>query len=220
MDGGASSVNGITDADLVNQPTFGAVVDELLDLIDGALVVAHNATFDAGFLSMELYINGHARSEQHSLPNPWLCTLELARRNFHFGGNKLGHIAQQLGIVTGRAHRALSDVYTTSEILKYMIDVLEKRHLSTVEDLILAQGGPIYAPRLPKVHLPDPISQAIAARRSLDIVYMGNTGESHRTITPLYPTVYKGHSYLVARCHLRKDQRTFRLDRILSVNIR
>ena len=50
MDPKASSVSGITDADLQGQPTFAQVADGLLALLDGALVVAHNAEFDAGFV--------------------------------------------------------------------------------------------------------------------------------------------------------------------------
>lgn len=219
MDGRASAVNGITDEDLVNQPSFDAVADELLALLDGALIVAHNASFDAGFLGMELYINGRTQPQQPALPNPWLCTLQLARRNFHFGRNNLDHIAHQLGVRSGRSHRALTDVYTTAEILKRMVNTLSKQQFHTVNDLILAQGGPIYAPTPPEIFLPEPIPQAIANGRSVQILYKGNNGESSRVITPLYATEYQSSAYLVAHCHLRWEQRTFRLDRIFNARL-
>ncbi|HFQ93702.1 MAG TPA: hypothetical protein ENK32_06815, partial [Anaerolineae bacterium] len=91
MDAGASRVNGISDADLVGQPVFAEVADELLALLDGALAVAHNASFDAGFVGMEFFIHSFTRQEAFpAFNNPWLCTLQLARRQFYFGRNNLG----------------------------------------------------------------------------------------------------------------------------------
>jgi DNA polymerase-3 subunit epsilon len=219
MDPKASSVNGIADADLLGQPTFSEVVDELLALLDGAVVVAHNAAFDAAFLGQELFIHGLKTSGQPAvLPNPWLCTLLLARRYFHFGRNNLGHIARQLGVRIGRAHRALSDVYVTAEILKRMVRTLAQQRLETVDDLLHAQGMSIYAPSF-SGHLPDVVAEALANGRNLRLLYLGKSGESNREITPLYPSQHNGVGYLVAYCHQVRDQRTFRLDRIFSAEL-
>ncbi len=54
MEARASSVNNIYDEDLVGQPLFADMADDLLALTDGALLVAHNASFDAGFLEYGL----------------------------------------------------------------------------------------------------------------------------------------------------------------------
>ncbi|MFZ1400451.1 MAG: exonuclease domain-containing protein [Candidatus Promineifilaceae bacterium] len=219
MDPKASSVNGITDADLLGQPGFSQVADDLLALLDGAVVVAHNAEFDAGFVGQELLIHGLQTSGQvAALPNPWLCTLLLARRHFHFGRNNLSHIARHLGVRMGRAHRALNDVYMTAEILKRMVRTLEQRRLETVGDLLHAQGSTIYAPSFTG-QLPDVVVQALGNGRNLRLLYLGQNGESNRVITPLYPSQHNGVGYLVAYCHLAKDQRTFRLDRIFSAEL-
>lgn len=219
MDPKASSVNGISDADLLGQPTFSDVADELLALLDGAVVVAHNAAFDAGFLGQELFIHGLKTSgSPATLPNPWLCTLLLARRYFHFGRNNLSHIARHLGVRMGRAHRALSDVYMTAEILKRMVHTLEQQRLETVGDLLHAQGGSIYAPSFTG-QLPDVVAEALGNGRNLRLLYLGKSGESNREITPLYPSQHNGVGYLVAYCHLAQGQRTFRLDRIFSAEL-
>ncbi len=219
MDPKASSVNGISDADLVGQPTFGEAADDLLALLDGAVVVAHNAEFDAGFVGQELLIHGLQISGQAiALPNPWLCTLLLARRHFHFGRNNLSHIARHLGVRMGRAHRALSDVYMTAEILKRMVRMLAQQRFETMADLLYAQGNPIYAPSFAG-HLPDVVAEALANGRNLHLLYLGQSGESNRMVTPLYPSRHKGVGYLVAYCHLAQDQRTFRLDRIFSAEL-
>lgn len=219
MDPKASSVNGITDGDLLGQPTFSQIATELLALLDGAVIVAHNAEFDAGFLGQELLIHGwQTCGVPGVLANPWLCTLQLARRHFHFGRNNLGHIAAHLGVRMGRAHRALNDVYMTAEILKRMVRTLEQRRLETIGDLLHAQGAPIYAPAIVPP-LPDVVAAALRNGRNLRILYQGQNGESNREITPLYPSQHQGVIYLVAYCHQAHEQRTFRLDRIFSAEL-
>src|SRR5690242_12898919 len=49
----ALAVHGISNADLVDKPTFDAVAAEFLEFIDGARLVAHNAHFDLGFINAE-----------------------------------------------------------------------------------------------------------------------------------------------------------------------
>ncbi|MCZ7673163.1 MAG: 3'-5' exonuclease [Chloroflexi bacterium] len=82
MDPGASRVNGIDDEDLLGQPTFAQIAPDLTRLLDGALLLAHNAAFDAGFLGVEYAIYGTSRQPHTAVPaNPWLCTLLLARQH-------------------------------------------------------------------------------------------------------------------------------------------
>lgn len=222
MDAKASAVNGIFEEDLVGQPTFAEVAPALSALLEGALLVAHNASFDAGFLGMEYYIANQAAltgSRQPVLPNPWLCTLLLARRHFYFGRNNLGHIARRLGVRIGQAHRALNDVYTTAEVFKRMVRQLQEQRLETVGDLLYAQGEPVYTPPPPTVFIPEPVVDALANGRQLRILYLADSGETDRLITPLYPSEHRGVGYLVADCHLRNDRRTFRLDRIFSAEV-
>lgn len=216
MDPGASRVNGIDDMDLLGKPTFAAIAPDLLAMLDGALIVAHNAAFDAGFVGMEFFASGYANKSGEGTPsNPWVCTLLLARHHFYFGRNNLSHIAKQLNVRMGRAHRALNDVYMTAEIFKRMVQKLADQKIITIGDLLDAQGGAIYVPSTPELGLPPVIAEALVNGRSLQIRYTTPNNESQRTITPKYITQNKGHIYLIAYCHTREDQRTFRLDRIV-----
>lgn len=217
MDPSASRVNGIYDEDLAGAPRFVDIQSELLTLLDGALLAAHNAAFDADFLGAELYIAGFGRQTPPGkplLPNPWLCTLLLARRFFYFGQNNLAHVASRMGVQVNRAHRALSDVYTTAEVLKRMTRELQTQRLFTVGDLLLAQGGPIYTPGPAPVVLPEPLATAVRDKSALHIIYAGPGGQTERLVTPRYTAQHEGVTYLIAYCHLRQDQRSFRLDRI------
>lgn len=221
MGRGASAVNGITDVDLAGQPRFHDIVDDLLEFMAGALLVAHNASFDASFLSNELSISrqmGRREGRESILSNPWLCTLTLARRNFSFRRNNLGYIARQLGIRTGQSHRALSDVQTTTEVLKQMVQELGNKQPLRVGDLIFAQRGPIYLPKSPQIELPQQMRRAFDNQLDLEILYAGGgSGRTRRVITPLYPTKHGRTTYIIAFCHLRQARRTFRLDRILEM---
>jgi DNA polymerase-3 subunit epsilon len=53
IDAGALAVHGITRESLAGQPRFAEILDALLQFIDTAEIVAHNAAFDIGFLEAE-----------------------------------------------------------------------------------------------------------------------------------------------------------------------
>lgn len=54
IDEGAQAVHGITLEFLADKPKFADIADELLDFVNGAELIIHNATFDTGFLNAEL----------------------------------------------------------------------------------------------------------------------------------------------------------------------
>jgi DNA polymerase-3 subunit epsilon len=226
MDPGASRVNGIYDEDLVDAPPFADIAPSLHTLLQDAILVAHNARFDAAFLGMEFTLLQDAAPREPvrwGLPNPWLCTLQLSRKLFFFRRNNLTEVARSLGVHVKRTHRALSDVYTTVGVLTKMTKQLQARHLHTVGDLLRAQGGPIYVPRHAHLPLPQrlagPLAKALATHCSLRIRYRSPHGETDRVISPLYATEQGGAGYVVAFCHLRQAQRTFRIDRIIQARV-
>ncbi len=221
MDPDASRINGIYDRDLIGKPSFEDISEKILAMTQEALLVAHNASFDASFLGMEFYIESvyGSDSKYHLISNPWLCTLMLARRNFQFGGNSLGHIAKTLRVRSGRAHRALGDVYTTIEVLKRMVNTMAGRGTDLVGDLLYAQGGPIYTPLHGEVELPHPLGIALAGGRQLRIIYHGPAGKKTHTVNPQYATEFQGKQYLITYCDTRRDQLTFRVDRILKADL-
>ncbi|HZD10450.1 MAG TPA: WYL domain-containing protein, partial [Candidatus Binatia bacterium] len=208
----------ICDEDLVDAPPFASVAAPLQQLLDGALIVAHNARFDADFLGMEYDLLRYQGAPDAAVPeitNAWLCTLMLARRFFYFESNSLTYVARGLGVRAGRAHRALNDVHTTIVVLRRMAQHLERMRLFTVGDLLHAQGGAIYTPQRARPSLPPALAEALSRHCSLRIRYQAKGSETDRVISPLYATERDGTTYVVAFCHLRQAQRTFRLDRIM-----
>jgi DNA polymerase-3 subunit epsilon len=216
----ASRVHGIVAQDIAAAPPFANLIERLGPLLDGAVVVAHNASFDAGFLAQEYAIASRHGICQPTLPNPWLCTLQLARRHFHFDRNDLGTVAYRLGVRQSRAHRALNDAYTTLGVFQRMVRELQARGLRTVGDLLHAQGGAVYMPAASPSPLPAPLDEALSKGKRARIRYVADHGgETLRVVSPLYTTAHQGTRYLVAFCHLRGAQRTFRLDRILEAEL-
>jgi DNA polymerase-3 subunit epsilon len=128
-------VNHITPDMLAGQPGFSEVAPEIVRILSGSVVVCHNAPFDIGFLECEL---DHAGLK---LPDVQIVdTLDLARKHYNFRNNKLGTIADSLGIETDTRHRALTDVITTCHILRHFVEDLEAKGRTTLEDIICSSG--------------------------------------------------------------------------------
>lgn len=223
IDPQAIKITGIDDADVVDAPPFTEIRPGLDQFLNGALLVAHNAPFDANFLGLEYRLaTPDAPPKALILPNPWLCTLKLARGYFHFGRNGLSDVARQLGVPVARAHRALNDVITTADVLWRMVNELQRRYkFETTGDFLHAQGEPIYAPPPVQISLPAVLDDALTERSDVEILYLGSgKEETERVITPHYATYHRDAAYLIAYCHLREEMRTFRVDRILGASVK
>ncbi|MBR3632740.1 MAG: 3'-5' exonuclease [Elusimicrobiaceae bacterium] len=124
------AIHGITNEMVAGAPVFADIVPQLLGLLEGCVLVAHNADFDLGFLRQEMQNCGLRFPEY-----PVLDTLKLARKNGKFERNKLGVIAQTLGISADGAHRAMADVRMTEKILYCFLQDFMKEGVRTWEEL-------------------------------------------------------------------------------------
>jgi len=210
---GASAVNGITDEMVRNQPLFLNVVSRVLDFFydPESVLVAHNAPFDLKFLESEL--------KRLSIPLPGLPvldTLRLARRCYHFPSNSLPRIALSLGIPIGVRHRAMPDVLTTKEVLEVFLIDFRAHSLDSLEALLEIQAGGTYAP--PSFPIPPDLEEALQHGKKVFIRYLSADGvQTSRWIEPLQIEARMDMLYVVAYCHLRQAERSFRLDRILEI---
>jgi DNA polymerase-3 subunit epsilon len=113
MDEGATAVSGITDDFLADKPSFADIADELLAFIDGAEVIAHNASFDMGFLEAE-----YARLERPirvAERVAILDTLLLAREKYPGQKNSLDALCKRLGV--DNSHRDLHGALLDAQLL-------------------------------------------------------------------------------------------------------
>lgn len=107
----ALAVHGITDEFLKDKPAFVDVVDQILEFFGDARWVAHNATFDMGFVNAELARLGLAPIAVDRVTD----TLALARRKHPMGPNSLDALCRRYGI--DNSHRAKHGALLDSELL-------------------------------------------------------------------------------------------------------
>lgn len=126
-DPGPTRVHGISASDLIGAPTFVNALPELITQLEGAVVVAHNLSFDAAFFSHEFQRAGSAPLDCYGL-----YTLELARVVLEGqSGFSLGACAAALGIEHPDAHRALADTRVTALLLQELIGLITTDESST-----------------------------------------------------------------------------------------
>ena len=113
MDEGATAVSGITDDFLIDKPVFASVADELLAFIDGAELIAHNASFDMGFLDAEFgRLDPLMRIAERVTV---LDTLLLAREKYPGQKNNLDALCKRLGV--DNSHRDLHGALLDAQLL-------------------------------------------------------------------------------------------------------
>jgi len=107
----ALAVHGITDAFLADKPVFAEVAEEIAAFFEGAHYVAHNASFDMGFLNTEYQRVGIPAVA----PELVIDTLSLARRRHPMGPNSLDALCRRYGI--DNAHRTKHGALLDAELL-------------------------------------------------------------------------------------------------------
>lgn len=103
---------GITTGMLTGAPDFATVLPELKRLFTGAVMVAHNARFDYGFLAAEYERHG----ARFNLPA--MCTVELSRQLYPGERrHSLDAVIARHGIRVTARHRALADADAVRQFL-------------------------------------------------------------------------------------------------------
>jgi DNA polymerase-3 subunit epsilon len=115
----ARAVHGLSADFLTDKPAFSEIVEDLLAFIGDAPLVAHNATFDLGFLNAELERAGKLLIPRERLVD----TLLLARRRHPAGPNRLDDLCARYGIDNSRRtkHGALLDAELLAEVYLELI---------------------------------------------------------------------------------------------------
>lgn len=122
-------LTGITPDMLVGKPSISEVLPRFLNFIEGSLLVAHNATFDMGFLRAECLRQGV------DIEWPVFCTLKMAREYLvQLERKSLDSLADYYGLEFEARHRSIGDVKVTGSILQELLSD-EGAHLQTWADL-------------------------------------------------------------------------------------
>jgi len=159
LTGSGMKIHGIAAEAIAAAPAFTEVLPRVRNILEGAVFVAHAASYDLGFLRAEFARLGE------SLDAPWVIdTLHLARRSFLFPSHSMDALCTQFGIVREAAHRAGDDVRVLREVFQRCVQAIEPK---SAKDLSQVRAGD---PKL-RDEILEQLRQALALGQPLSLVY-------------------------------------------------
>jgi DNA polymerase-3 subunit epsilon len=182
------ALTGITSAMVVGAPRLPAVLPSVLEFLRGAVLVAHNAPFDSGFL--------RAACERHGQlwPRPpVLCTARLARAVLpvdEAASVRLGALARLFGTATRPTHRALADARCTVEVLHRLLERVGNLGVQSLEELLaLARESAPHRPtstmrrkRVLADQVPSAPGVYLFRGPGDQVLYVGTSSDLHRRV--------------------------------------
>ena len=128
-------LTGITDEMVKDAPDIEKVLPEFLEFVKDSVVVAHNASFDLGFIRHNCRVLGYKPDFTV------IDTLELSRQMFsQLKRHRLNDVAKHLGVSLENHHRALDDAKACGGILIKCIELLKEKGIEKINDIGKALG--------------------------------------------------------------------------------
>jgi len=213
----AFEVNKITPDMLQCAPETSEALPKFLDFIQGTCLCSYNAVFDLEFLKNELKL-----IDRDFPKNEVVDILKMSRRIMPASErHSLWFVSQKLGIKTAQLHRALSDVELSLDVFHKFNAILESKGIVDFTNFLSLFG-------LNSRSLDDINNQKIAEIQEamdlgvkLKIKYLSSVDASvtERDVIPKEIRKDGNKNYLVGFCCLRNQERTFRIDGILHLEI-
>lgn len=152
-----AALTGITDALVAAAPTLRTALPGFLEFASGAVIVAHNAPYDVGFLK------GACARLDHPWPDPPVIdTARLARVALlrdEVPNCKLSTLAAHFRTRVTPTHRAFDDARATADVLHGLLERVGGLGVSSLEDL-RAFTGRVSSAQRAKRHLADGLPDA------------------------------------------------------------
>ncbi len=134
-----TKLTGIDNNMVKDAPTINHVLPSFIDFLQKDIFVAHNATFDFGFLDHNLKVH-----HNQNLLNQKLCTKKLANRLLpQLERKRLQDLCQHFNINNSQAHRAMGDVQATALVFNNMLNILHEKGISEVKDVLKFERSPV-----------------------------------------------------------------------------
>jgi len=214
----AFEVNHITQEMLRSAPDINTVLPDFLNLVKESCLCSYNAGFDMGFLNNELRL-----IEKPPLKDIVVVDILKMAKRLLPGSERyaLWFIAEKLGIKTQQEHRALSDVELTLGVFNRLKEMLKLKGVSDFKNFSgLFSINQVFLDNINNQKIAK-IQEAIDLGVKLKIKYLSSSGAevSEREVIPKEIRQENGRSYLTGFCCLRNEERTFRVDGILQLEI-
>ena len=123
-----TKLTSITDAMVIDAPKIETVLPEFMEYVGDAVLVAHNAGFDVGFIEENCRRLGMER-KLTSVDTVALARVLLPTLSRY----KLNIVAKTLGISLENHHRAVDDAGATAEIFVKFVEMLKEREITTLK---------------------------------------------------------------------------------------
>ncbi len=126
-----TEITSITNEQVANQPKIDEVIGKFVDFIGDAVLVAHNAPFDMGFIKRDIkeYLN-------IDLGNSVIDTLQMARDLFpDFKKYGLGDLNKSLGLALEKHHRAVDDSQATANMFIIFLEKYKEKGIEYLKDI-------------------------------------------------------------------------------------
>ncbi|WP_373077354.1 PolC-type DNA polymerase III [Fusobacterium nucleatum] len=126
-----TEITSITDEQVANEPKIDKVIGKFVDFVGDAVLVAHNAPFDMGFIKRDI---------KKYLSIDYQCsvidTLQMARDLFpdlkKYG---LGDLNKTLGLALEKHHRAVDDSQATANMFIIFLEKYKEKGLEYMKDI-------------------------------------------------------------------------------------
>lgn len=138
----AQAIHGLSDAFLADKPLFADICDDLLTFLGDCPLVAHNASFDFGFLNGELKRSGRSPLSMDRM----IDTVAMARMRHPGAKHSLDALCTRFGI--DRSHRVLHGALLDAQLLAQVyVELTGGRQIGlTLVAETEVHSGPILAP--------------------------------------------------------------------------
>ena len=126
-----TEITSITNEQVANQPKIDEVIGKFVDFIGDAVLVAHNAPFDMGFIKRDIkeYLN-------IDLESSVIDTLQMARDLFpDFKKYGLGDLNKSLGLALEKHHRAVDDSQATANMFIIFLEKYKEKGIEYLKDI-------------------------------------------------------------------------------------
>ncbi|SFK94338.1 DNA polymerase-3 subunit epsilon [Amycolatopsis sacchari] len=177
------ALTGITGAMVYDAPPIERVLPAFLEFAAGAVLVAHNAPFDTGFLRAACAGHGYA------WPKPAVvCTVRLARRVLTRQDTpsfRLSALAALFGSRVTPNHRALEDARATVDVLHALLERVGSVGVHSLEELLdyLPEVTPEQRrKRGMAAHLPERPGVYLFRGPNEEVLYVGTAGNLRRRV--------------------------------------
>lgn len=170
-----TELTGITNDMVKGQPKLAEALPKFREFVQDAVLVAHNAEFDLGFISVCA-----SRIGMPEWNNPVMDTLPLARKLYPSEKNyKLKTLTHKFSVDLINAHRALDDTVATARVFQFMLKDLKERGIEQLSQLNENDGDVDYS-RMRPFHATILVQNKVGLKNLFKIVSESHLKYFHR----------------------------------------